>query len=104
MAALIIPNDSDALLYSFVDGEDPALIVPTIVQEYVSCTRASVEWHVLRAFLASCKEDRKVATLLRKLVDADSEGGPRGADCRMDEGLVCEGSEVARDLKVSTHE
>lgn len=101
MATLLMPDDADSLFSAFIDGEDPALIVPSIVRGCVACRRGSLERRMLRAVLASCKADRNVDTLLHKLVYTECEDSPHVSDGRMDVEEGRDASAGARDVSVS---
>lgn len=64
MKSAILQNDADRLLSSFIDEEDPAIIVLTIVHGYIACTLGSVERHFLGTVIASCRVDSKVHMML----------------------------------------
>lgn len=69
ISSLLMQDYADTLLSFFIDGDDPALIFPTIVRGYVTCTRVSEKCAYFVQSLLRVGRIKKVATLLKTFVD-----------------------------------
>lgn len=51
---------------SYIDAEEPATILPTLVEGYVVCRRGTMERRVISAVLGSCRHDRTIHAMLKR--------------------------------------